>query len=440
MFIFQQRMICFPRLIRRCSPVFSQGRPKLKDVTRLVHNRSSRRFGLSSQPVAMFSSRTPELLERNRLSQAARRVRASGASLVDLTESNPTRVGLRYPRGLLQCLADPAGLRYDPAPLGLRTARRAVADHLARFELAVDPTRIVMTNSTSDAYSMLFKLLCDPGDGVHVPRPGYPLLEHLARLEGVVSVPYLLDYHGRWEIDVTAIRDHDVPPARAVVLVNPNNPTGSFVETADLDAVTALCRERELALIADEVFRPYPMADDRIAPSVLDRPAEVLTFVLGGLSKDVGLPQLKLGWMVVTGPDALVDDALARLELIYDTYLSVGTPVQHHVAELLDAGSSITRQIAQRVRDNYACLERLVSSFQAITMRPAEGGWYAVLQVPRTRSEEALVLEILERNHVLVQPGYFFDFPREAFLVASLLPDPSEFALAMRRVLRTTTR
>ncbi len=357
--------------------------------------------------------------------------------MVDLTESNPTLVGLRYPPRLLAPLGDPGGVRYEPAPLGLESARRAVAQELGQAGPDVDPDRIVLTASTSDAYATLFKLLCDPGDGVLVPCPSYPLFEHLTRLEGVEAVPYALEFHGRWEVDVAGLRADQTEGVRAVLAVSPNNPTGSFVTPSEFEHITAACRARGLALIVDEVFGRYPMSGGRRGPTVLDRPPDVLTFVLGGLSKAVGLPQLKLGWMVVTGPDSVVEKALARLELICDTYLSVGTPVQHAAANLLKAGASITDQIAERVRGNYGCLARLSESYPAVTLLPTEGGWYAVLQVPGVRSEEDLVLDILEHDRVLVQPGYFFDFPHEAFLVVSLLPEPAVFEPAMRRVLTT---
>ncbi len=393
-------------------------------------------FGLSLRRMSRFSSRVPEVLAPNRLAQARRRLRREGVDFADLTESNPTRVGIRYPPRLLDPLVDPRGVRYEPAPLGLESARRAVADELGQTGLDVDPGRVVLTASTSDAYSTLFKLLCDPGHGVLVPCPSYPLFEHLTRLEGVEAVPYALEFHSRWEVDVAGLRADQTEGIRAVLAVSPNNPTGSFVTASEFEQIAGVCRVRRLALIVDEVFGRYPMSDDQRGPSVLARPPEdVLTFVLGGLSKAVGLPQLKLGWMVVAGPASLVEKALARLELICDTYLQVATPVQHAAATLLKAGGPIATQIAQRVRANYGHLARLSDRYPPVTLVPPEGGWYAALQVPGGRSEEELVLELLEHDHVLVQPGYFFDFPREAFLVVSLLPEPTVFEAAIGRVL-----
>ena len=395
-----------------------------------------RRFGLSLRRMLRFSSRVPKALAPNRLARARRRLRREGVDVADLTESNPTLVGLRYPPRLLEPLADPRGVRYEPAPLGLESARRAVADELGHLGFDVDPGRIVLTASTSDAYATLFKLLCDPGHGVLVPCPSYPLFEHLTRLEGVKAVPYALDFHGRWEVDVAGLRADQTEGIRAVLAVSPNNPTGSFVTASEFEHIAAVCRARGLALIVDEVFGRYPMSGDQRGPSVLARPPDdVLTCVLGGLSKAAGLPQLKLGWLVVAGPDSLVEEALARLELICDTYLQVATPVQHAAATLLQAGGSIATQIAQRVRANYGYLSRLSARYPTVTLLPTEGGWYAVLQVPGGRSEEELVLEILEHDHVLVQPGYFFDFPRESFLVVSLLPEPTVFEAAIGWVL-----
>ena len=374
-------------------------------------------------------------LSSNRVTQALDRLRAAGAPVVDLTESNPTRVGLCYPPDALQPLADAAGLVYEPQPFGLLAARRAVTAALLRRGVSADAERLILTASTSEAYSVLFKLLCDPGDHVLVPRPSYPLLEHLTCLDGVTPIPYALEYDGRWRIDLDGLSRAVGPRARTVLLVNPNNPTGSFVTREELDAVVAICRDRSLALIGDEVFNRYPLETDAAdVPSVLDQ-KEVLTFSLGGLSKAAGLPQLKLGWTIVDGPEGLVDEALARLELICDTYLSVSTPVQHAVPALLAVGETVAAQIAERIRANYRTLQRLAADHAASRVLPAEGGWYAVIQVPATRSEETLVLELLERDHVLVHPGYFFDFPREAFLVVSLLPDPDLLRQGVRRVL-----
>ena len=383
----------------------------------------------------MFSVRVPGV-GSNRVARVLAAHRARARTLDDLTVSNPTRVRLSYPPSLLQPLADPAGLRYDPAPFGMPAARDAVASHLSDRGISVAPDRVVLTASTSEAYSLLFKLLCDPGDVVLVPQPSYPLFEHLTRLDGVVASPYLLEYHGRWELNVESVERAIEPRARAILFVNPNNPTGSFVRPTELEAVREVAAKHELALISDEVFDLYPFDDQAqgLAGALVSEP-DVLTFTLGGLSKAALLPQLKLGWILVGGPQALVRRALDRLEFISDTYLSVASPVQGAVGTLLEHTRPLTAQVCRRVRANMATLRGLVAQFPACQVLHAEAGWYAVVQVPATRSEEALVIELIEKDGVLVHPGYFFDFPREAFLVVSLLPEPEPFASAMTRVL-----
>ncbi|MEW5983847.1 MAG: pyridoxal phosphate-dependent aminotransferase [Acidobacteriota bacterium] len=367
------------------------------------------------------------------------RLAADGLPVDDLTESNPTRVGLRYPARVLDSLASSAGLSYQPEPLGLPSAREAVARDFVRRGLAVPASRIVLTASTSDAYSVLFKLLCSPGDEVLVPAPSYPLFEFLAKLDAVNVRPYRLDYQGEWVIDASSLAEATSARTRAVIVVSPNNPTGSFVKRHELDVLTQHCRVHELALIGDEVFGDYALdVDLRRTCSVLAQ-CDVLTFSLGGLSKSVGLPQLKLSWMTVSGPEESVESALGHLELVCDTYLSVGTPVQEALADLLERGEVVRTQIRERLAQNLRTLRESVAAHPSVTLLPVEGGWSAVLQVPATRSEEALVLDLLERDHVLIHPGYFFDFPREAFLVTSLLPEPAVFCRAVERVLARCT-
>ena len=317
-----------------------------------------------------FSSRVPGRIARNRLAEARARLEAQGTSIIDLTVSNPTLVALEYPSAL-GCQLD---TEHYAESLGLGSAREAVASYLRQHDLDVDSRRVVLTASTSEAYGLLFKLLCDPGDEVAIPRPSYPLLEYLTRLESVVSVPYALEFHARWQVDVAALRSRVTSRTRAVVMVNPNNPTGSFVSSDEFREVSALCHQYGLALIVDEVFGFYPLTASGRGPSVLDEDPRVLTFVLGGLSKAVGLPGLKLGWVVLAGPDAPVATALERLELICDTYLSVATPVQLAVADLLDHGRQVTRRITARVQQNHACLARIVSEHPMADLLPVEGG------------------------------------------------------------------
>ncbi|MGB7218731.1 MAG: pyridoxal phosphate-dependent aminotransferase [Vicinamibacterales bacterium] len=393
----------------------------------------------------MFSSRTPSNLTANRLTEALRAMRAGpstalaagGRPFIDLTESNPTRAGFDYPSDLLAPLGHSRGLTYAPSPLGALEARRAVASDYARRGLDVAPERIVLTTSTSEAYGLLFKLLVDPGDEVLVPRPSYPLFDHLARLDAATPRPYDLEYHGVWAIDFASVERAITDRTRAILVVSPNNPTGTFVKPDELDRLAVLCEHHEVSLIADEVFADYGL--EPIGAQAAGRPVErrdILAFSLGGLSKSVGLPQVKLGWIATAGPDRLVGQALDRLELICDTYLPVSTPVQLAASELLERGALVRDQIARRVVANNRQLRELVASVPACHVLASDAGWYAVLQVPSLRSEEDLALSLLHTCAVLVHPGYFFDFPRESFLVVSLLVEEERFADGVGRVLR----
>jgi len=383
----------------------------------------------------VFSNRLTFDTPANRLSAALDAMRQAGRPFDDLTESNPTRVGLVYPPRLLDGLSAPACLTYDPQPLGARGARQAVSADLRRRGLSGHPDRIVLTASTSEAYALLFKLLCDPGDHVLVPAPSYPLFEFLAGLESVAIRAVPMEYHGEWAIDVEALRRATTPRTRAIVVVNPNNPTGSYLKRGELDAVAAHCASCGLALIGDEVFGEYVLdADLPRTASVLGQ-RKALTFSLGGLSKSLGLPQLKLGWIVVGGPEDLARQAVERLELICDTYLSVATPVQEALPSLLAQGASVRASIRERTTRNYRAVHAIAARYPSVTVLRSEGGWYGIVQVAAMQTEESLVLQLLEQDRVLVHPGYFFDFPREAFLVVSLLPPPDVFDRAMTRVL-----
>ena len=382
-----------------------------------------------------FSDRVPSDLTPNRITTALADLRSRGVPIIDLTESNPTRVGLAYRGDLLDPLADRASLTYEPSPFGLECARAEVAADYRRRGVEVDRARVILTASTSEAYSSLFKLLCDPGDEVLVPRPSYPLFDHLTRLDAVRARPYLLGYDGAWTVDLDSVRTALTSRTRAIIVVSPNNPTGSFVSADEMAALSGLCAERGIALIGDEVFADYGLGDrpDR-HPSMLAEPL-ALTFGLGGLSKSAGLPQIKLGWMAAGGPASLVDAALARLEVIADAYLSVSTPVQRASGALIASGAETRDRVRARVAGNYRELAALVGDHPACTLLPVAAGWSAVVQVPATRAEEALVLTLLEQDHVLVHPGYFYDFPREAFVVLSLLPEPRVFRDGVEKAL-----
>lgn len=383
----------------------------------------------------MFSSRLPDSLEQNAVARALESRRRSGVAIVDLTESNPTRAGLAYPKDIVGSLADPRALDYDPQPLGMWSARAAVAADFRRRGIVIAADRVALTSSTSEAYALLFKMLCDSGDCVLVPQPSYPLFEHLTRLECVAAVPYALEYHGSWRIDVESIRRAAGDRVRAIMIVSPNNPTGSLLHRDDLAAIGKLAGANGWAIIGDEVFADYTLDPSPQATHVMAA-ADVLTFSLGGLSKSAGLPQLKLGWIGFGGPPAAVDGAVAAYEVIADTYLSVSTPVQAAAADLIAHGAAVRAQILARVRRNLEALRAQAAGYPEIDVLRVEGGWSAILQVPQLRSEEALVLELLDKDAILVHPGYFFDFSREAYLVVSLLVEPARFDRAIARVLK----
>jgi alanine-synthesizing transaminase len=384
----------------------------------------------------MFSTRVPADLAPNALSRAVERRRDDGRAFIDLTGANPTRAGFLYPADLMDVLADARAITYAPEPLGIADARCAVSDEYARRGEDVPPERIVLTASTSEAYSLLFKLLCEPGDEVLIPRPSYPLFEHLTRLESVSARFYDLEPESAWSIDAKAVLAAFTDRTRAVLLVSPNNPTGSIVHVDTLDALATACAARGVALVADEVFVDYELAP---LPSCqrgrVTARRDGLTFSLGGLSKSIGLPQVKLGWIAASGSGALVRSALARLEVMCDTYLSVSTPVQIAARALLDRGASVREQIQHRVQANYRRAIELTTG-TSVRALPAEGGWYGVLSVPAIGAEEDLVVDLLEKSDVLAHPGYFFDFPRGSFLVVSLLGPEPDFASGIARILR----
>jgi alanine-synthesizing transaminase len=387
------------------------------------------------------SARLPWHVPENALATHVRDRRSRG-DLHDLTESNPTRVGLAYPVDALRAAmarADPA--RYEPAPLGLPAARAAVAAAYAAEGAAVDPARVAITASSSESCSFLLKLLCDPGDAVLIPEPSYPLYDYLVRLEGAVPITYRLAFDGSWNVDFTSVeralaeaRARGARP-RAIVVANPNNPTGGFIKREEAARFADVAAHAELAIVADEVFAPYAFAPDptRVSPAAQapQLAAAVRVFSLGGLSKSCGLPHLKLGWIVVGGPEA--DATVAGLELVADTYLSVATPVQQALPELFSIGAGIRAAIATRVAANRDALARALAAAPACTLLPAEAGWSAIVRVPAVRSDEQWATQLVTHAGVLVHPGYFFDLQGGTFLVISLLPEPAVFVEAVRR-------
>jgi aspartate/methionine/tyrosine aminotransferase len=374
----------------------------------------------------VFSKRLNWSAQTNKLSALLAGKKQQGVRVLDLSESNPTRAGITYPAEILNALADARALRYDPEPRGLLSAREAVSryyvEHDVEYDGGVSASRILLTASTSEAYAYLFKLLCDPGDEILSPRPSYPLFEFLAGLESVRVVQYPLRYDGAWHIDFEALARAITSRTRAIVVVNPNNPTGSFLKREEWAKLESF----GVPILSDEVFSDYTFVRDESRVGTLTGARNVLTFSMSGLSKIAGLPQMKLGWIVASGPG--YEDALERLELIADTFLSVATPVQLALPKLMELSKKIQSQIAERTRANLAALRA-----RAVPLH-VEGGWYAILQVPRTRSEEEWAISLMEHRDVLVQPGFYFDFESEAFLVLSLLTPPDVFEEGVRRI------
>jgi alanine-synthesizing transaminase len=379
----------------------------------------------------VLSSRTFHDPTPNALTLALRAARESGRAILDLTVSNPTTAGIPYDTAeILRALSDSRSLTYEPAPFGLPSARETVARELSVRGAVVDPSRVVLTASTSEAYSFLFKVLCDAGDDVLVPQPSYPLFDHLAAFEGVRLVPYPLAYDGAWHVDVDALRRAVTPRARAILSVSPNNPTGSYVKKSELAAMASL----GLPIVSDEVFASYPLREDRTRVWTALEASGVLVFAMGGLSKMAALPQMKLAWTVVGGPEAQVEEAMARMELVADSFLSVGAPVQHALPALLASRKVAVDAIMSRVRKSLDVARRAVTKDSAVTVLDVEGGWYATLRVPRTESDEAWALELLAKDSVSVHPGHFFDFPRDGHLIVSLLTPEDELAAGIARI------
>jgi aspartate/methionine/tyrosine aminotransferase len=384
----------------------------------------------------MFANRTNWKLTQNRFTKAIEDARASGRELLDLTISNPTRAALNYSGdNLLAALSKPEALDYDPQSKGLLSARKAVADYYRQEHevFHLDPDRIILTTSTSEAYSYIFRLLCNSEDEILVPTPSYPLFEFLADLHDVHVTPYPLLYDHGWQIDFPSLYKSVTHRTRAVVVVHPNNPTGSFVRGQEVASLNGFCKEYGLAIIADEVFLDYAL--DGAKRASFTRNTEALTFTLSGLSKISGLPQMKLSWLVAGGPPSEVDDAVARLDVIADTYLSISTPVQLATRELLDQRKTIQPLLLDRLRENLQELDRELSRQKSCQRLEVEGGWYAILRVPVTQSDEERAVDLVHEANVIVHPGHFFDFASDGYLVLSLITRPEVFREGVQRTL-----
>jgi alanine-synthesizing transaminase len=382
-----------------------------------------------------YSGRLSWSLPPNPLSTLQEQHRRAGIPLLDLTISNPTEAFPNYPHTqIAQAYAAITGFTYHPDPFGQESARALLAAWYQQRAITLPPDQLALTASTSEAYSLLFKLLCDPGAEVLIPHPSYPLFEYLARLEAVTTVPYRLLYDGSWFIDFASLRAAISARARAIVIVNPNNPTGSFLKIHELAALLEIAQEHNLPVISDEVFMDYTFdpPSPNLARTLIGQ-NETLSFSLNGLSKAAGMPQVKLGWIAINGPAAVRAETRARLELILDTYLSVGTPVQSALGSLLEVGAEFQRHIAARISHNRAALAALLQGSPVHTLH-AEGGWSAILQLPNIHKEDVWAARLLSEHHVLVQPGYFFDMASEAYLVVSLITEPDVFAEGIRRL------
>jgi hypothetical protein len=381
----------------------------------------------------MLSSRLPRDAAPNPWSRLLAERRAAGATLIDLTEANPTRVGLPGAGAQeLAALATPGAGRYEPDPRGALAAREAVAGYYAARGLAARADEILLTAGTSESYAHLFRMLADPGETFLVPAPSYPLFEPLAALEGVKLRPYRLAWDGGWHLDVGSLEAAMGADARGMIVVQPNHPTGSCLSPDEIATAEALCERHGTALIADEVFGDFAWAPGAALPSLLGE-RRVPTFVLSGLSKVCGMPQLKLGWVALAGPAAARAEALRGLEWIADLFLSVGTPVQHALPRLLAARSAWQARVRERIATNLARLREAIARQPALELLAGQGGWVAVLRVPRTRSEEDWVLELLRRD-VVVHPGHFYDFENEAHLIVSLIVPTADFSAGLARI------
>jgi alanine-synthesizing transaminase len=375
----------------------------------------------------MFAKRTNWNLETNRLSAALAAHRAAGKPLIDLTVSNPTECGFEYDEAaILTALRYPAALKYEPNPRGLAVARDAVARYYTEREAAVSNDDIFLTTSTSEAYSWVFRTLCNPDEEVLIPEPSYPLFEFLADIQDVRLVRYPLVYDYGWQIDFHKLERAITPQTRGVIVVHPNNPTGHFLKLEEMRKLNEVCAAREIAIIADEVFLDSALSGEQSATFAANSGA--LTFTMSGISKICGLPQMKAAWLIVSGPEPSKSQALARLEMIADTYLSMNAPIQLALPDFLEQRGGFQGQLMARVRENLLELDRQLAGQKSCNRLVVEGGWNAVIRVPATRSGEEFALELLGAKGVYVHPGHFYDFPSEGIVVVSLICPKREFA------------
>jgi alanine-synthesizing transaminase len=382
----------------------------------------------------MFADRTGWNLDPNRLSEALAHHRAAGKPLLDLTASNPTTCGFTYDsEAILHALNNPAALSYEPNPNGLESARRAIVSYYADRNTPISAGDILLTTGTSEAYSFVFRVLCNPGDELLIPAPSYPLFAFLADIQDVKLIRYPLVYDHGWQIDFPALEQSITPRTRGIIVVHPNNPTGHFTKPEEAAKLNEICSARRIALIADEVFFDFSLTEKKPLSFATNR--GVLTFTMSGLSKICGLPQMKVTWLIITGPEPCKAQALARLEVIADTYLSMNAPIQLAIPAFLEQRHSFQTQLLARVRKNLAGLDRQLSAQKSCSRLQLEGGWYAILRVPATRSDEDLAIHLLNTKNLYVHPGHFYDFPSDGYLVVSLITPELDFAEGLARLL-----
>jgi aspartate/methionine/tyrosine aminotransferase len=382
----------------------------------------------------MFAGRTNWNLTSNRLSEALAKYRSEGKPLLDLTVSNPTECGFEYDReAVLQALSTSESLSYDPDPKGVLSARRAVAAYYSARQITIPTENIILTVSTSGAYSFAFRVLCNADDELLIPEPSYPLFSFLADIHDVKLVGYALLYDHGWHIDFHTLQTAITRRTRGVIVVNPNNPTGHFCKSGEIEKLNEICSPRQMAIIADEVFLDFHLAATQ--PRSFAANAGSLTFTTSGLSKISGLPQMKAAWLISSGPDELKAQALARLDVIADTFLSMNTPVQLALPTFLDLRRGFQEQVMNRVRKNLTELDKQLSAQNSCVRLEVEGGWYAVLRVPAIRSDEELAIELLNKHGVHVHPGHFYDFPTDGYLIVSLITPERDFKEGINRLL-----
>jgi len=381
---------------------------------------------------SFFAHRTNWRQEGNALNKVLEDLQSQNIPVIDLTASNPTHVGFQYPQGIFSILNSINNSLYQPDACGLKQAREAVAKYYSYEKVKISAQNIILTASTSEAYTFLMRLLLNPGEKVLIPRPSYPLFQFLLEINDVQFEYYPLTYDGSWRLDYQALGHLVDSKTKAIILVNPNNPTGSFISPAELNFLNEFCFQHQMAIISDEVFYGYPLHPCDQVSCIGNQ--KVLTFTLGGLSKSLGLPQMKCAWMIASGPETILQEATSRLEIIADTYLSVNTPVQNALDQWLKGALAFQQQIIYRVKENWEWLSAHLSSHtELLTL---QGGWYATLRIPAVKSEEEWVLEFLKEDHVSVYPGYFFDFENEAYIVLSLIPPVEVFQEGAGRIMQ----